>query len=366
MNAGARARLVVLAALAVVAPLRAVLAAPPPASLAESRPRSVSLVVTGEAAEADAVAATTRELLSRIDVRVVEPHASPLLARVAIDLRDAAVARIRVEEASGRVVIDREVPRDDSPAIVREGVAHLAQSAVESLLVDPPPPPPPPAPVPRPPVATVPAPVPAPTEPPRDARPRDGKSPIALDVATFVGGGPVAKASGVAPRVGGMVTLALRGPLAPSLSLGGSYALPYETGNELVTARSSFTSLRAVPSLELVRGADAALDVGLGVGVDLVSVSPRSDVLPTSALGPSSTRADFILAPLLLARLALFRGASVLLGAGLEANLSTREYVVARGGQPETLLSPWRARPLVVVGFSFTALGAPRFGESAQ
>ena len=135
----------------------------------------------------------------------------------------------------------------------------------------------------------------------------------------------------------------------------------FESGDELVTARASVTALRAFASVELVRGADLSLEAGLGGGVDVLSVTPRSDVLPSSVLRGATTRADGIVSGLLTARLAVFRGASLMVSAGADGDVSTRDYVVEQGAARTTLLAPWRVRPVVLVGLSFTALGAPRF-----
>ncbi len=335
-----------------------------PAAPARVGPRVVTLSVDGGAEDAELYAFTIRELLGRIDVRVsngADVEGARVVAHVRVDATAPGGVAVRVTDAQGRPVLARTVARDASPAITREGVAHAVQTAVESTLLDdsprepptpaPPPPPPPAAQTPAPVAAPAPRERPAPSTPPR----------YALDLATFVGGGPVASGAGVAPRVGAWVTGRAEGALRPSITLSGAYAFPFESGDELVTARASVTALRAFASVELVRGADLSLEAGLGGGVDVLSVTPRSDVLPSSVLRGATTRADGIVSGLLTARLAVFRGASLMVSAGADGDVSTRDYVVEQGAARTTLLAPWRVRPVVLIGLSFTALGAPRF-----
>jgi hypothetical protein len=337
-----------------------------PVAPVRAGPRVVTLSVDGAAEDAELYAFTIRELLGRIDVRVstgADTEGARVVAHVRVDANAPGGVAVRVTDARGRPVLTRTVARDPSPAITREGVAHAVQTAVESTLLDdgPPEPPPPVKPPPKspPPAAETVAPAEAP--PARERQAPSAPPRYALDLATFVGGGPVASGAGVAPRVGGWVTGRAEGALRPSVTLSGAYAFPFESGDELVTARASLTALRAFAAIELVRGADVSLEAGLGGGVDVLSVSPRSDVLPSSVLRGATTRVDGIVSGLLTARLAVFRGASLMLSAGADGDVSTRDYVVEQGAARTTLLAPWRVRPVVLVGLSFTALGAPRF-----
>ncbi len=336
-------------------------------SRSEQAPRTVEVEIVGGGEDAALLDATLRELMGRVQLRVIgvpSTSTDPLLSRVTIDLRSPDVARIVVVDArDGHVVMKRELARDPSASITRETIAHDVQTAVEAELLEresAPPPAPAPAPAPAPELAPTPVPEPAPAAAPRDAvAAAPSSSPFTVDVATFAAGGPIARSSGIAPRVGGGLLFSLGSFLRPSLAVTAAYAPPFESGTDVVASRASFIALRAMPAIELAHGSRLALDLGIGGGVDVLTVAPRSDVLPTSAVSAPTTHADAILSSMLTLRVGLVPSVVLLASAGADVDAFTRAYVVDRGGRQEDVFVPWRVRPTVALGFAFTAWGGP-------
>ena len=50
-------------------------------------------------------------------------------------------------------------------------------------------------------------------------------------------------------------------------------------------------------------------------------------------------------------------GSSLLVSAGADMDLDSRQYVLAQGATSHPILEPWRFRPMILAGFGFTALG---------
>jgi hypothetical protein len=181
---------------------------------------------------------------------------------------------------------------------------------------------------------------------------------VTLDVAVFAAAGPIAKSSGVAPRVGGGAIVALSSSsLRPSLGLYGSYAPPFETGSDVIRARTSFASFRAIPAIEILKTSSIALDLGAGGGFDVLTVTPQTDVLPSSLLGSSTSNVDVIATSMLTLRADIVPSVFFFASAGVEIDLLTRPYVVKQGRESEELFAPWSVRPTLALGFAFTAIG---------
>ncbi len=371
--------------------------APAPASAAPSR-RVVEVLVAGGGADAASLEDTIRELLGRLTL-VMESQsvghvdaddpsfrstARPsLLARVGIDLRARDVAVITIVDGrTGDVTMRRSVRRDGSPAVVREEVAHVVQAAVDPMLLTErdraaaPPPPPPPAPPPPqpapPPVAepvAEPAPVPAPGAPASNAPPGrdrvagapDGRAPLALDLSTMAGAGSFASGAGAVARAGGGAALVWRHGLRPSVGLAAQYVFPFETGSDVALAHVGVASFRGALGLELYGSSMFAIDVGAGGGVDLLQVEPRSNALPADRLGPPTGRVDPIASASITGHLAIGAGTALSLMLASDVDLASRHWVVAGGGAPVEAFAPSRVRPLAMIGFTFTAVGDPRF-----
>lgn len=326
----------------------------------EPLPRLVEVEILGEDDEASRLEATLRELLGRVDLVLVRVPASehgPLLSHATIDLRSSAVARIVV--VAGRdnhVIMERDLVRNATPSVAREEIAHAVTTAVEAELLEreaPPAPPPPPVAEPeRPP----PPPAPTPAEPPSRSDVA-AQSKVTVDVTTIAAVGPIAAESGIAPRVGGGFIVALGSKLRPAIGVSAAYAPAFDAGDGIVASRVSFVGVRMMPSIELLRGSRLALDVGVGGGLDVLSVSPRSDVLPTSAMRSSTTHVDPIVSSMVTLRVRLVPSVTLLASAGADFDLLTRAYVVDHGWRQEDIFTPWRVRPAFMLGFAFTAWG---------
>ena len=350
----------------------------PSSSSAATPRRTVVLRVVG-ARDEDALEDTIRELLARLSVAVVVSRGSSpdtevpdALGRVAIDLSSSADAVLLVTDGrTGDVRLRRTIPRDASPAILREEIAHAVQSAVEAELLsekDPaaqPPTPPAPAPAP-PPVTLPPALPPALATPPvvrEQPQSASGRSPFGLDLTTLGGVGPIASGSGPSARIGaGLVGMA-HAPLRMSLALTFLYAWPFDAGSSEISSHTSIVSVRAVPSIEIFHTSWIALDLGAGAGVDVMTVDPRSDLLPAANLGSSTTRADAILSGVASAHVAITSGVVFLVAAACDVDLASRQYVLAQGSADSEVLAPWRVRPMILAGFGFTALGEGHFAS---
>ncbi|MBX3229576.1 MAG: hypothetical protein KIT84_04515 [Labilithrix sp.] len=361
----------------------AAIAIAPVASADGATPRRVVAVkIDGASEDARPLEATIRELLARLQLNVTTPDKVPpasLLESVTIDLTGTYGARVVVRSANGTTVLDRTVPRGDSPAIQREQIAHAVRGAAEAeLLIDddrvagraPPVIEPLPAFEPRPASATEDAmrveapPANADTPPtpllPRPARARVARA-LALDVSTFAGGGLFAPDASVVARVGGAAALWLRKDgVRPGVSVLALYAFPFETGDDVVSARTNVLSLRVLPSVALVHNARFSLEVEAGGGLDVVSVDPTSAELPSSALGAATTRASGVFSGAVTGRLGLASDVALTLTAMLDVDPTSRRWVFDDRGLSRDVLAPWTARPMLLAGLSFTAMGPAR------
>lgn len=344
--------------------------------------RLVSVVVSGSNDDARVLSITIRELLARQQLtmidRVEASSRDGLLASVAIDVDAVDGARVVVRSANGAILLDRSV-HDANPAIQREQIAHAVRGAAEAaLLADedrapaqpalpsdaeaPSSPTPPREPEPQPPKP--------PPESPRELtanRNASGTtpapSPLAVDVATVLGGGPVASSVGPVMRVGGFAALADRRGPRPAIALGALYAFPFESGGGALTSRAKLVSVRAMAAIELLRGSWLALDVGAGGGFDALEVEPSSTVLPASALRDDTTKVDPIVSFGTTARFALASDVTLTVSAVSDVDPVERKYVFHDRGRRSTVFAPWTVRPMLLVGLSFAAFGDVEFDQ---
>src|SRR5947208_1098440 len=85
----------------------------------------------------------------------------------------------------------------------------------------------------------------------------------------------------VLARVGVAAAVASRRGMRPSLSLSFHYAVPFETSNAIMTSHADLVGIRVMPGIELLHTGGFALEVGVGGGLDVLAVEPRSAVLPS-------------------------------------------------------------------------------------
>lgn len=339
--------------------------------------RVVSVEIQGPADETPVLAATIRELLARLQLTTGGrgSASATVLAAVDVTIDGAGAAHVTVRSADGAIVVDRMIPRDANIAIQREQIAHAVHGAAEAeLLIDEdrvagsaapvPEPPPDAAPPPAEPEPPTPPPSPEPAKPApvtvpdhdRTRAPAEGRG-LALDLSTLVGGGVVGDGAGLVARVGGTVTFASRRGLRPAITLGAFYAFPFSSGDDTVTSRSSLVSVRAMPSIEVLRRLPFAFEVSAGGGIDSLSVEPSSPTLPASALGAASTRIDPVVSGAVAARFAIASDVTLTLTLLGDVDLATRRYVFDDRGRQTSILSPWTVRPTLFAGLSFPVLG---------
>jgi hypothetical protein len=268
-----------------------------------------------------------------------------------IDLASRYEALVIVR--SDHLEVRRTIARDGSPAVVREEIGEAVRSAVDAQLA-----PQEPAPA-TPPVAPAAPPTPSPTTLESAASlPAPPSRGLALDITVLAGGGFVSSESGLVARVGGGAVLGSRRRLRPSLTVTAQYLVPFDSPVSNVSMRTSIVSLRAVPAIEVLHASWAALDLGAGGGIDIVSVETPN----ASGVRPESvpTYVDPILTALATAYVALAPGVALTVVAGAEMDLTPAGYFVGPGPAKDTL-APWRVRPVVMAGFTFTALGSGLF-----
>jgi hypothetical protein len=359
----------------------------------------VDVTVAAGGNDAGPLVETIRELLGRLGINVnaqlVAHSGSPAeaasdfpLARVRIDLESPREAKVLVYGRTGEVALRQSFVRDASPAVVREEVADAVRSAVEAqLLRDPqraaaataasasPAPPetpivstPPPPPSPPPPPAAE----PPPAEPPRSEAPTPPPAWLrgrALDVTAVAGAGPYAGNALIVPRIGGGVTVASRRWLRPSIAVTGEY-MAFDVSSPsptVVTAHVSNVSVRAIPAIQVFHDSWIAVDVGVGGGVDVLTVG-ASAAPPGSNLRPSTTYPEPLLCGVIAGYLALTPGVALTLAVGSDVDVASPQprYVVgdSKGHPIGDVLIPSPVRPFLLAGFAFTAVGERRFARA--
>jgi hypothetical protein len=351
---------------------RSVLAQVPeggPAASVQDSTRTVDVTIVDGGDDADLLMDTIRELVGRLGLGVTPHRVSAsegqsvsslpagLSAWIDLGSRYDAMTIVR----NGPTEVRRRIPRDASPAIVREEIGEAVRSAVEAqLLTD----------------ATPSAPVassapPAPTsagpvviEAPR--APAASSHGLALDVTTLAGAGAIASNSGLVAHVGGGLVVASRRELRPSLSMTAEYIVPFDAlASNGVNASTSFVSLRAVAAVEVLHRSWIAIDVGAGGGVDVITVNPSvasasSAGLAFTAEGDVPTHVDPVVTARASAYFALAPGVAFTLVAGSDVDLKSLHYAFD-GVRSGDVLVPWHVRPAVLAGFTFTALGSGLF-----
>jgi len=290
-------------------------------------------------------------------------------ARVFIDNRFAdriEITASAVRDGAASAPVTRTVPRAESTSIVVEQVAHAVHATLESLLsigTDAAAPPEanavptvqPPAMAPP----TVPA---ADASPPRPLRRRSGFS---MDAAAFASGRGMASNVGAVVGGGGAVNFAAwPGPWRPRLWIGGSYNAAFSTqdATDGVALATAVTSIRAIPSIELLERSVLQIDVGVGGGVDVFHAVPGSAGLNLAgqAVTPESTttRSDPVLTGQLVARIRVVSSARLLVGVGVDYDMDRRRYTVQySGGSSTAVLEPWLVRPSAMIGLCVPLVG---------
>ena len=150
--------------------------------------------------------------------------------------------------------------------------------------------------------------------------------------------------------MGGGAQLSSRDGLRPSIAFTGYYAVPFQSDASLVGSYANLVSLRVTPAIELIHASWFALDVGVMGGVDVLSVQPHSAILPSTNLGPTTSRVDPIVGGAVTARAALASSVVFVLAVNVDVNLASRRYVLDDGSSQVDVFEPWRVRPTVLAG----------------
>jgi hypothetical protein len=333
----------------------------PDASPPSESTRAVEVTIVAGGDDADPLMSTIRELLGRLGL-AVEPHvvaAEPsgaelewpagLSVRIDLGSRYQALAIVH----SGRTEVRRTIPRDSSPAIVREEIGEAVRLGVEAqLLADAAPSAPAPA-------APLPAPMPSGVGPETPRPAATSTRWFALDLTILAGGGWVADDSGFVARVGGGAVIGSRRRLRPSLTVTAAYVVPFESPTVAgVTTTATIVAIRAVPAIEILHASWLAVNVGAGGGVDVISVSSPSSA--TIHVPQVPNHVDPIVTAMVTAYAALAPGVAFTLVVGADVDLAPPEYAVNGPGGGD-ILTPWRVRPVALAGFTFTAVGNELF-----
>lgn len=301
--------------------------------------------------------------ISRAGCRDEEGRAEKLegarLARVTLRVTPAVV-EIDLVFASGRRSA-RSVPRAVARTVEAEEVALVVESALESELdalregrPDEPKPPPPKAPVPEPPREAPKAPVVA-------AEPK-GRGVLYASVHGGLGG--LASQAGPVGRLGGGLGVASTSRFRPSLGLSGAATLPFEAGRRVAEADAAVVNLRLTPAAEWLELGGFSLGTSLGLGLDVMSVSARSDAVG-AALSPVVVRVDPIVSPGVFGRVGLVRNVTLVASFAVDVSPASRTFFAQAGSVRETMLEPWRARPTGTLGVEVALFGDDRAGRAA-
>jgi hypothetical protein len=345
-----------------------------PADSAPAHAVDVTIVAGGE--EADPLMDTVRELFGRLGLSVSghlvanpeqTPDGGPRSPGLSVQIDLASRYDALIVVRSDRTEVRRTISRDASPSIVREEIADAVRSAVESQLLsdEARAAAPPPAPI----ATNAPPPLRAPPVLEAPAPSADDRW-FALDLTTLAGLGYVAPGPLVSARVGGGVVLGSRRGHRPSVTVTGSYLVPFTSSlnngssSPNVTSSTDMVSFRAIPAIEVLHTSSIALHVGAGGGVDAIALghTTTQPAPPLKIMNEGDqTKVDPILTAQATVDVGLTPGVAFTLMVGSDLDLRALRYVVQDQGAEQPLLVPNQVRPFALGGFTFTAVGAGLF-----
>jgi hypothetical protein len=187
-------------------------------------------------------------------------------------------------------------------------------------------------------------------------------SAFGVDVSAFATGRAMAPSAEV---LGGGVSLDFTfwggQPHRPRLWIAASYDTPFQSTSPDVTLRVAVWSVRALPTVALLRWGVLGLDAGFGAGLEAlnaVTAPGQTAGGPPIATSSPSTVVDPVATGQLLVWLRPTGSASVLLGAYADYDLTPHRYTtIDRFGQSSTVVEPWPLRPAVMAGFCIPLTG---------
>lgn len=186
---------------------------------------------------------------------------------------------------------------------------------------------------------------------------------LAIFGGVLAGLGAFGERDGPVFRVGGELGVASSGRFRPSIGLRAFYTLPFRAGLPRASADVSVVNLRVMPAAQWIELSSVSFGAGVGVGADIVSVSPRSDVA-TAKIEPVSVRVDPVLSPTVGARIAIAKNVTLTASFGLDVALSSRVWIVDDGGERIPVFEPMRVRPVGLLGIDFALFGDDRAGRA--
>jgi hypothetical protein len=316
------------------------------ADTASERADTIVLVAELEGSSRVLLEQSLRELLARIDLRLVDAGEAP---------DERVVARVSIELVPSAAIVSVSSPGDaDRPAryrvertsdeLLRETLAHVILGAVEpraALLRG--------SPSPAPDAADDPPGAELDTDTkPEPARIFDGQPSWSLGAH----GKPMLLAphqAGVA--LGASLGVALRALGRPSAALDASYLIPVLVRVGDIDAQLSRVGFRLRASVEPLSSRRLALQLGVAGGLDVVTLTPGSP--PPDRAVSRSTRAQAMLGSSLGGRLRPTDGFDIVAGVGAELELKPRLWLIegdaARGRFYETP----RWVPYAMLGFEW-------------
>jgi hypothetical protein len=307
----------------------------------------VELSVAGSAEERAAIQRSLSELLSRLNVGLVEQGKAasekPPLASARVELDEVECQITLTTGPDAKVVMFRRVARKGSAAVMAETVSLIIHGAVEELLQSPR----------RPVVSALPpeahvviAPV-TPTQ-----------APFTLDVSAFAGsrafGGtaPLVAAAGLTVSAGMRVA-----GLLPELWISGAYNTPFDSSGGFAEIHTQALSLRGGAALRFLEHDDWYLEGGLGAGADVFFADARSGFLPPDRLH-NNVVASPLATGLFSAHYILGSRVDLFVAFTLDVDLQPRRFVAELPSGHETIYEEGRLHPALVLGFDFVAIGA--------
>jgi hypothetical protein len=397
------------------------LAAMDASAYGDRKRKVVELVVLGD--EDAALAPTLRELVGRVHltVRTISATdeafdrevAADALARVSVDARGkGAVGLVIVDGRTGRVALQRSLPRQTSSGVAVEELALVVRWALDALAEGKPVPTAGPGTTDRPapsasaqpaassssdkrtapPASEQPPATPVtdqrPAQMPNEQRPvptasdqpassssgdksttpaaaageRRAASPLpwSLDLAMLGSARSFATSTGALVGGGGSAVLELGSTAArAALWLSALYYIPVRAIRDSVELDATLLSLRLVPSLAVLDSRAFVFDAGLGGGVDVIHVSP-------TALGPSvqvtSDMAHFdpVACVMVTGSFRVSPSTAIEVSLQGDVDLAPRRYVVAVGDAHDPALDVLPLRIAGTAGFAFQLAGMDR------
>lgn len=298
--------------------------------------------------------ALTLERVTRIEVSESATFTKEQVALAWVDIRKDDIditLGFRKRDSASLLLVKRKLERANGAPLALEAAAHVLQAAIEDALEAEK-------------AADVAPPVEKELPKERESDPRRG---VALDVGAAFGGRAFGSDAPFVFGGGALAKLsASRGQWSPALSFSGTFHVAFNVETPLLQVQTQVLSLRLLPSLTFLEGSSWSLEGGAGGGVDLFFATPRSSIVPMSALRHTQVDPAPILTAFVTARLGISESADVFLTLGADADLAPSRYVTETNEKHTEVFTPGRIRPFVLVGFAFTAFGPKPYAASPK